>query len=320
MESAVKQIYILFFTIFTFCLTGCFQQNDYYQGYLEGDYVNLSSDFSGILKKLLVDRGDQVIEGQLVYVLDDEPEASALSEAEEKLSQAEKTLSDLEEGERDTVLESIKAQKYQADAELALAESNLERFSKLYKQGYVEKALLDEAQSEYDKSFNHVAEFIANLAEARRGARNNQIKAQFAQVQAAKAEVKQAKWSLAQKMMYAPKAALVFDTFFEEGEFVNSQQPVASLLAPEDIKLIFFVPEFDRSKLSVGQIVNFGCDGCEKRTKATIEFISPEAEYTPPVIFSRESREKLVYRIEAHLSLEDAKRFYPGQPVDVYLK
>ena len=127
-------------------------------------------------------------------------------------------------------------------------------------------------------------------------------------------------WEVAQKSLYAPTSGRIFDTYFKVGEFVNSQQPVASLLAPQDIKLVFYIPEPQRIQLHIGQIVYFNCDGCRQKEQASIYYISPQAEYTPPVIFSEESRQKLVYRIEAHLPLVTAKRFYPGQPVDVYLR
>ena len=50
-----------------------------------------------------------------------------------------------------------------------------------------------------------------------------------------------------------------------------------------------------------------------------ISYISPQAEYTPPVIYSKDSREKLVVMVEAVPEAADAMRLKVGQPVDVAL-
>lgn len=311
--------YLIIAVISLISITGCWD-SEHYQGYIDGEYINLASDYSGILKQLLVARGDSVQKKQSLFVLDQEPQASQLAQAQEQLLQAQNTLQDLINGQRNTILQAITAQREQAQANLQLSIVNLERYKKLYKTGAVEKATLDQAQSNYDRDVNAVKQYTANLEEAKQGARENAIKAQQAAVDAAQAAVTRFAWELAQKSVAAPTAGRIFDTYYKVGEFVNSQQPVLSLLAPENVRLIFYIPEPKRSKLSIQQIIYFTCDGCKGRATAKINYISPIAEYTPPVIYSRESRDKLVYRVEAHLPLEEAKRFYPGQPVEVYLK
>jgi HlyD family secretion protein len=91
-------------------------------------------------------------------------------------------------------------------------------------------------------------------------------------------------------------------------------------LAPEDVKLIFFLPEEILSKIKIGQVIKFGCDSCKTNYPATISFISSKSEYTPPVIYSRRSRDKLVYRIEAQITANIASMIHAGQPIDVFLK
>lgn len=300
-------------------LAGCSPNDTPLQGYLEGEYINLSNNFSGTLKKLLVSRGNKVETGQLLYVLDDEPEASQLAEAEQQLKQSQKVLSDLENGQRDTILEAIVAQRDAAKASLMLSTANVRRYRALYQQKAVDKATLDQAESNYQRDLNQVSQFNANLAEAKQGARKNAIEAQQAAVAAEESNVNKTTWQLMQKSGYAPVSGRIFDTYYKAGEFVNAQQPVLSLLAPTDIKLVFYIPEPKRSLIFIERPVYFECDGCTHRLKAIINYISPEAEYTPPVIFSLESREKLVYRVEAKLSVE-ATQLYPGQPVDVFLQ
>jgi HlyD family secretion protein len=105
----------------------------------------------------------------------------------------------------------------------------------------------------------------------------------------------------------------VEDVFFQAGEWAPANQPILSLLPDSRIKLRFFVPERALSAYHVGQTVRFACDGCRMGLTARIAYISPRPEFTPPVIYSREARDRLVYLVEA----QPSARLNPGQPVDV---
>jgi HlyD family secretion protein len=112
---------------------------------------------------------------------------------------------------------------------------------------------------------------------------------------------------------------LIYDTFFVEGEWVPAGRPVVSLLPPGNIKLRFYVPEAVVGGLRVGQAVKVSCDGCGAPLAAAVSYVSPAAEFTPPIIYSRETRAKLVFLVEARPEAKDATRLKPGQPVDVSL-
>ena len=141
----------------------------------------------------------------------------------------------------------------------------------------------------------------------------------IAQLEAARAQLAQTNWRVEQKSQDAPQAGLVYDTFFVQGEWVPAGRPVVSLLPPGNIKLRFFVPETAVGAIKVGQHVTVSCDGCGTPIPATVSYVSPQPEYTPPVIYSREERAKLVFLIEARPDATQATRLKPGQPVDVKL-
>lgn len=140
-----------------------------------------------------------------------------------------------------------------------------------------------------------------------------------AAVQAAQAALAQAQWALDQKRAGAPAAGYVDDTYYRAGEWVPAGSPVVSLLPPANRKIRFFVPETVVGALKPGQAVTAACDGCAKPVRGTIRYIASEAEFTPPVIYSRERREKLVFLVEAQPVPEDALRLQPGQPLEVRL-
>lgn len=122
-----------------------------------------------------------------------------------------------------------------------------------------------------------------------------------------------------QKIITAPQAGKIFDNYYQLGELVPANAPIFGLLAPANVYLVFFVPEPLLSKLKTDTPIQFSCDGCQQFFAATIRFISPNTEYTPPILYSHDSRQKLVYRVEASVSKDIAKLLHPGQPADVEL-
>jgi HlyD family secretion protein len=171
------------------------------------------------------------------------------------------------------------------------------------------------ARAEYERDQARVAELQAELETAQLGARADEIEAAEAEVEAARAQLAQAEWRLDELSQAAPQAGLVIDTLYRPGEWVAAGAPVVQMLPPENIKLRFFVPEPQLGAIQVGALVEVRCDACAPGLTAEIRYIAPEAEYTPPVIYSREMRAKLVYLVEARPRQPDALR--PGQPADV---
>ena len=163
-------------------------------------------------------------------------------------------------------------------------------------------------------------ELTGQLEVTRLPAREDQIRAQDAQVAAARASQSQAAWRLDQKRVAASAAGLVSDTLYQPGEWVPAGSPVVRLLPPGNVKLRFFVPEAIAGELAPGRSVHVGCDGCGAGVDAQVTFISNEAEFTSPIIYSNETRSKLVFMVEARPSVADAAKLRPGQPVTVALQ
>ena len=140
-----------------------------------------------------------------------------------------------------------------------------------------------------------------------------------ATLRTAQARLDSAQTRLGRRKMVSPVAGSVQQIYYRQGELVPAGRPVLSLLPPGNIKVRFFVPETMLPKVSLGDAVIIHCDGCEADVPAKVTFISRSAEFTPPVIYSRGSREKLVFMVEAWPAPADAARLRPGLPVDVSL-
>ena len=300
-------------------LMGCNERPaSYYQGYAEAEYVRVALPFAGMLEALHVQRGAQVKAGDVLFALENENETAMRREAGERLRNAEAQLANLRKSKRPTEIAAARAQLAQALAALELSEAQLKRTAQLVAQNFIAKEKYDEAQAARDRDRARVAELKADLATAQLAvARPEEIKAAEAAVATAQATLAQAAWRLEQKSATAPVAGIVSDTYFVKGEWVNAGAPVVSLLPAQNIKVRFFVPEMVLGTLRIGQEMRVTCDGCGDPLVARVSFIAPQAEFTPPVIYSRENRTKLVFLIEARPVPEHATRLHPGQPVEV---
>lgn len=288
------------------------------QGYVEGEFVSIASPLAGALRSLYVQRGGQVQAGDPLFALENTSESAARDEAERRFAQARANLEDARKGQRPSEIESIEAQLKQAQVALRLSEKEFARQAELIRLPHATSEQdFDRARSTRDQDRGRVAQLEADLRTAQLGSRSDQIAAVEADVRALEAALAKAEWDLAQKRQTAPQSALVFDTLYRVGEWVAAGRPVVTLLPPQNVKVRAFVPETQIGAIHTGDRVRATVDGVPEPFIGTVSFISPRAEYTPPVIYSRESRSKLVFMIEAVFDPETAVNMHPGQPVDV---
>jgi HlyD family secretion protein len=302
-------------------LTGCSASPPpAFQGYVEGEFVTASSPIAGRLLQLRVKRGDEVTGGAPLFSLDAVNEAAALRQAQEQARAAEAQLADLRQGKRTPERDVTRAQLAQAQADERKSATQLARDEAQFRIGVIAQQQLDDSRASHAVGVARVRQSQSELVVTALPSRAEQIEAQAAQVAAANAAVDQAQWRLDQKTIPAMQAGRVFDTPYREGEWVAAGNPVVRLLPPPNIKLRFFVPEPVMGELSVGRRVVVHCDGCAADIAATVSYISTEAEFTPPIIYSNETRSKLVYMIEARPAPDSATKLKPGQPVSVRLQ
>lgn len=288
-----------------------------WQGYVEGEFVSLAAPYAGQLLKLHVRRGDQVTAGQPIFALEQENERAARLEAEERLRTAEARLANLRARKRPDEIAALRAELKNAHAALALSTTQRAQQQQLYRGGFSSAARLDEANSAYERDRARVAEAEAQLKSSLLPiGRDAERKAAEGEVAAARAALAQAAWRQDQKNVAAPVTGLVQDTFFVEGEWVPAGRPVASLLPPGNVKVRFYVSEAALQSFPPGRPVRIGCSGCTPLA-AKVTYVSSQAEYTPPVLYSKEQRYKLMYLIEARPAPGAGTALRPGQPVDV---
>lgn len=298
-------------------VSACVPEEDHnMHGYMEGEYVMISPTSGGILKILSVERGQEIKVGQDLFSLDMTYLEASKNSASAALERAQAQLDDLKKGSRPEELEIINQQLEQAEISLSYAKREYERLKPLADRGAESKSKLDAAKTEYDNALSKINELKANLAVSKLASRDDQIKAASAVVKEAEQAVIKAENLISEASPKSPAEGVVDDTYYRVGEYVAAGKPVISILPPENIKARFFVPQAKLPEMKIGSKVKVGCDGCKAPVSATINYISSEAEYTPPVIYSVESREKMVFMVEAKPDVFDPG-LRPGLPVDI---
>jgi len=288
-------------------------------GYVEGEYVLVAPIEIAQIVDLAVNRGDRIEPGQPLGRLERRDAEIAVAQAEAGLAQAESQLANLQQGRRPEEIASVAAALASAEAQAAEAERVKQRQSDLLSQGISTQASFDSASTSVELAKAKVAELEANLSVARLPARANEIKAAQAGVQQAIAILESARWRLSKRTLSIPQAGVVSDIIRNTGEVAGPQAPVLSVLPDGALKLRVYVPEFALSSISIGTHLRVHCDGCGEGMRATVSYISADPEFTPPVIYSLENRQKLVYLIEARPD-DGAWALAPGQIVDVDLE
>ncbi len=290
-----------------------------FPGYMEADLVLLGSEQGGRVETLSVQEGDSVEQGAPIFTLESTEQVAEVAAARTRVTEAEARLADAKQQmQRPGEIEVLSASLAQAKAMLQMSTLTLERNQKLFDKHWIAQAQLDDAVAQHDRNQAAVAEAERRIEAAKLPNRSDLIDAAAASVETARHSLEQAEKGFAKRQVFAPASGTVEEVYFRPGEVVKEGQAVIALLPPGNLKVRFFVAEPVRATLHAGQTVKITCDGCHGELSATISFIAREAEFTPPVIFSQEQRQKLVFLVEARPSIE-AARLTAGQPVTVSL-
>nr|MBA3449340.1 HlyD family efflux transporter periplasmic adaptor subunit [Pseudaminobacter sp.] len=285
---------------------------------VEGDYVLLAPTEVAQIATVSVRRGDRVMPGKPIVALESGDAKIAVAQAQAGLALAEARHADLKLGKRPEEIAVLEANIRSARAQSGEAERVLKRAEDLMERGIATRAEYDKAATAVELAAAQGAQADANLAVAKLAARPQTINAAEQQVKQAEAQLDQAHWRLSRRMLEAPSPGRIDDVIRNAGDLAGPSAPVISMLPDGAVKLKLFLPEPRFSSIGVGTLLDVRCDGCPAGQTARVSYVSPDPEFTPPVIYSLETRQKLVYLVEARPE-GSASALQPGQIVDVSL-
>lgn len=299
-------------------ISGCPSGQVLATGFVEGEYVRIAPIASARLLSIPVRRGDRLAAGEPVAFQETRDAELAVAEARAANQKAEAQLANLREGRRPQEIAVIDASLQSARAQLLEARRKLVRLESLGKRGFATQSDAQDAATSLEMAQARVVQLDAELGVARLPARRAEIEAAQGARDQSKANLETAQWRLDQRVMKAPAAGVVADILLRTGEISGPAAPVVSFLPDGATKLKTWVPQHARASIAAGDQLQVRCDGCPADMTATVSFIAEEPEFTPPVIYSANSRQKLVYLVEA-LPGAGAQSLRPGQIVDVAL-
>ena len=275
-------------------------------GYIEGESMFLAAPVAGTVGSITAEEGQRVAAGAQLFTIDP---ATLSAQGEQARAQV---------AEARTQIATAEANAQQAEAEATAAAADADRARRDLNRLLAVRR--DDPAAVAGKDLD-AAQAALREANARLNAARETARARRAQIAAARAQESQARGGerevairVGQLAPPAPSAARVEEVFYRPGEWVAANQPVVSLLPDDRVKIRFFVPEQQVARSRPGRSVHVSCDGCAGGA-ARISYVSPRPEFTPPIIFSRDSRDRLVFMVEARPA--KAANLMPGLPVDV---
>ncbi|MCF6808593.1 HlyD family efflux transporter periplasmic adaptor subunit [Thiotrichales bacterium 19S9-12] len=319
MYTAIKNL--VFTLILVLLLNGCSSEHSsHINGYIEADLVYVSTPSGGKITELYVQRGQPISKGDQIVDIEQPPYSNLYKQSVEQTLQAKKQAQDLETGEtRSSVIESAKSEVESAKANEDFYHLYLDRAKDLVKTKSMSQQDFDQVQSNALQANANLSKANNQLVTLTSPARELQIQAAEAEANASKANEAYQKWYLDQTNVTSPRSGHIYDIYIWKGERISNDRPIASILVPDQIKVIFFIPEPLLSKINLNKKISVYMDGQEDPINANISFISDIAEYTPPVIYSQSSRKDLVFRVEAIPEKDKLESLHPGQPINIEL-
>ncbi|MEQ1770444.1 MAG: HlyD family efflux transporter periplasmic adaptor subunit [Devosia sp.] len=286
-----------------------------WNGYVEADYVYVSAASAGRIASIAVGEGAAVSRGQVLFTLDAGQQQALLAAAEARVAAAQANLDNLLTGSRSEEVDVIRASLEKARADLSLATQSLARTQRLFDQGLAPEAQLDQARAALASAQAMVSQLEAQLKVAVLPARDAQQISAEAMLAAAKADAERAKADLTDRTVTSPADGKIERLYFDAGEVAGAGVSVLSLSGAETIRIKFYVNEADRTDFALGQRVALSCDGCADGLTAMIDYFASDPQFTPPILYSRDERSRLVFLTEA--AVDQQTGLLPGQPVSI---
>ncbi|WP_298429013.1 HlyD family efflux transporter periplasmic adaptor subunit [Rhodoblastus sp.] len=292
---------------------------DLFTGYVEGDLVQIGPVEGERLARLDVQPGDTVAKDATLFTMATPILDEQRAEARAKVAQSEANMRNMQAAlQRPEQIAVLQAAVESAKAALVLSRTEYERQETLLAKGWASVAARDQAKFAFDRDKANLTQAERQVTAGLIPSRHQEITGAAAAMTQAQAELDQIDVRISRQTVHAPAAGIIQDVYFWPGEIVGAGQPILALLPPENRKVRFYVPEPQLARFALGAKISVSCDKCPSNLEGRVIYISQQAEYTPPVIFSLQERGKLVFRVDARL--DDPSILLPlGLPVTTRL-
>lgn len=316
--------YILILTTSAIIYWGCSGGNDKNKieasGTIEATDVIVSSKTQGEILELRTDEGSEVKAGDTLLVIDHEVLEIQLKQAVagKDFAQAQYTL--LRQGARKEDINSAQEQLKQAEVNLNQAETDRKRMEQLFNSKSITKKQYEDADSRYEITRAQYSAAEENFNKLKNLARPEELKQMQANLNKSEAAIDLLKKNIRDSYVISPINGIVVKKFVEKGETVNPSASLFKVSDLKEVKLVIYVSEEELGKVKLGNDVQITVDSYkDKIFKGKVSYISPEAEFTPKNIQTKDERTKLVFAVKINIPNPDFE-LKAGMPADAAIQ
>lgn len=309
---------ILIYTmVCIFTLAGCEDYKDSTKGYIEDEYIYLSTGYSSEIKSIDINKGNKVKVGDILFKVDDYTLRKTGEKLERDKNYEEAILRNMEKGIRKSEREIIKLDMDRLESEIVKAESTLERKKKLRDKGFLSKEDIETEELNLVIKKNNLKKIMAELNNKILPARVDELIAQKIKIEKINIDIENNKYDISQTEVKSPVAGIIHDILRKKGELASIGNPVLIIVPDGSKKIKFYINRKRLYKLNINDSILVRVNDINKDHDAIIDYVSPKPEYTPPMLYD-DKNDTLVYLIEA--KFRDKNIDLPaGTPVEITL-
>jgi HlyD family secretion protein len=290
-------------------------------GRLEAPTVDLAPKVAGRVVEVKVKEGDRVKTGDLLVKLDLGETALAVERDRRGLESSQARYQDLEAGSRGSEIKAAEQEVADRRAALELAKPELERQQILLSKKVGSPRDVDVARANLDRAEANLKMSEEKLGLLHEGTRSWQKEQARRDVDRARTVLKQSETTAGEADIRAPADGVILHRIAEPGLLLSPSQPALTMAFTGRLYVRTFIPETKLGAVRTSQAATVTVDSFPGRSfPAHVTEISPDAEFTPKPVETREERVNQVYAAKVDLDAGWNVPLVPGQPAEVIVK
>jgi len=286
-------------------------------GTIESTEVTVSSKVVGEVKKILKDEGTQIAAGDTILIIDHEALDIQLRQMTAGRDIAKAQLDLLIKGARHEDIQQVQEQLNQAEANFGIARSDKKRMENLFRSQAITKKQYEDASARLDIAQAQLNAAKENFNKIKNIARPEEITQAQANFEKAEASVDAIRKNIRDCYLVSPMNGFIVKNFTETGETVSLLSSLVKIADLSKVEVVVYVSETDLGKVKLGQKTELKVDSFPERVfEGKVVYISPEAEFTPKNIQTKDERTKLVFAVKTEIP-NPKFELKTGMPADV---
>jgi len=283
---------------------------------METTNVIVSSRNAGEIESILFAEGDHVDAGDTILIIDHENLGYQLEQAlaGEQIAQAQLDL--MLKGARIEDIKQAEEMMKQGEVNFNSAKNDFERYKQLLESKSISKKQFEDMNARYEVALAQYNSAKENFQKVKKIFRLEEIEQAKGNLKKAKAAVNLLKKNISDSYVTSPLNGFIVKKFIEAGEAVTPMSSLFKVSNLSTVELVIYVSEVELGKIKLGQKAEVTIDTYpDRKYEGKVIYISPEAEFTPKNVQTKDERTKLVFAVKIEVVNKDFD-LKSGMPAD----